>query len=120
MWLKELKTYSNPDAKVFLIGNKADLTDKRKVTFEEGEKLKEAYQLNFFMECSAKTGFNSQGMFIEAAKALYNEYNQYNTTRKSMSSYGTLSTKQRISALKIGKEIVTNSEKSSSKKKGCC
>jgi len=28
LWLKELKNFSNPDAKVFLIGNKADLEDK--------------------------------------------------------------------------------------------
>lgn len=28
VWLKELKTHSNPDAKVFLIGNKSDLEDK--------------------------------------------------------------------------------------------
>jgi GTPase SAR1 family protein len=27
-WLKELKTQSNPDVKVFLIGNKTDLEEK--------------------------------------------------------------------------------------------
>jgi small GTP-binding protein len=27
-WLKELRTHSNPDAKVFLIGNKVDLDDR--------------------------------------------------------------------------------------------
>lgn len=27
-WLKDLKTHSNPDLKVFLIGNKADLDEK--------------------------------------------------------------------------------------------
>merc|ERR1711976_419446 len=31
VWLKELKTHSNPDAKVFLIGNKVDLEEKRKI-----------------------------------------------------------------------------------------
>ena len=28
IWLKELKTHANPDAKVFLIGNKCDLENK--------------------------------------------------------------------------------------------
>jgi GTPase SAR1 family protein len=28
VWLKELRTHSNPDAKVFLIGSKSDLEDK--------------------------------------------------------------------------------------------
>jgi GTPase SAR1 family protein len=27
-WLKELKTNSNPDIKVFVIGNKSDLEEK--------------------------------------------------------------------------------------------
>ena len=30
MWLRELRTHSNPDAKVFLIGNKLDLENERK------------------------------------------------------------------------------------------
>ena len=28
VWLKDLKTYSNPDIKVFLIGNKTDMEEK--------------------------------------------------------------------------------------------
>ena len=40
MWLKELKTHANPDIKVFLIGNKIDLADSRKVTPEEAKKFK--------------------------------------------------------------------------------
>lgn len=31
-----------------------------------------------FMETSAKTGFNAQEMFIEAAKVLYTDYLKYN------------------------------------------
>jgi GTPase SAR1 family protein len=27
-WLKDIRTYSNPDVKLFLIGNKVDLEDK--------------------------------------------------------------------------------------------
>ena len=77
MWLKELKTHSNPDIKIFLIGNKIDLADSRKVTEEEAIKFKDDYMLNLYMETSAKTGFNAREIFIEAARVLIKEYNQY-------------------------------------------
>ena len=35
-WLKELKLHSNPDAKVFLIGNKQDLEENKVVSTEQG------------------------------------------------------------------------------------
>ena len=53
MWLKELKTHSNPDIKVFLIGNKIDLVDARKVTEEEARKFKDDYMLNLYMSYSS-------------------------------------------------------------------
>ena len=77
IWLKELKMFSNPDAKVFLIGNKTDLEHKRKVTYEQGEAYKIDNNLDFFMETSAKTGFNAQKVFIESAKILYIDYVKY-------------------------------------------
>jgi small GTP-binding protein len=30
-WLNEIRTHSNPDVKIFLIGNKIDLEEKRKI-----------------------------------------------------------------------------------------
>ena len=77
MWLKELKTHSSPDIKVFLIGNKIDLVDNRQVSTEQAEKFKNEYELNLYMETSAKTGFNAREIFIEAAKTLFDEYNKY-------------------------------------------
>ncbi len=64
IWLKELKTHSNPDAKVFLIGNKVDLEEKRKVDKEIAFKFKNDYSLDLFMEASAKTGFNAKSVRI--------------------------------------------------------
>jgi len=77
MWLKELKTHANPDIKVFLIGNKIDLVENRKVSEEEAKKFKSDFMLNLYMETSAKTGFNAREIFVEAARVLYKEYNQY-------------------------------------------
>ena len=73
-WLKEIRIQSNPDIKIVLIGNKADLEDKRAVSFEEAQKFKEENEILFFMEASAKSGINAKKIFNEAAKILYNEY----------------------------------------------
>ncbi len=77
MWLKELKTHANPDIKVFLIGNKIDLEEHRKISQEEAKKFKDDFMLNLYMETSAKTGFNAKEIFIEAARVLFKEYNKY-------------------------------------------
>ena len=70
MWLKELKTHANPDIKIFLIGNKIDLVDTRIVTTEEAKKFQTDFELNLYMETSAKTGVNAKEIFIEASKSL--------------------------------------------------
>ena len=78
MWLRELRTHSNPDVKIFLIGNKIDLVNDRKIQKEEGEAFTKENNLHKFMEASAKTGVNAQQIFIDAAKLLYNDYLLYN------------------------------------------
>ena len=74
VWLNEIKTYSNPNIKVVLIGNKCDLEDKRAIKKEEGEKFSQEHNLNLFMETSAKSGLNTKDLFNIAAKILYEEY----------------------------------------------
>ena len=84
MWLRELRTHSNPDAKVFLIGNKIDLEPQRVIKKEQGEQFCKDNKLNLFMEASAKTGLNAQNIFIQAAKTLFDDYNKY----KEKSDFG--------------------------------
>ena len=77
-WLKEIKLQSNPDIKIFLIGNKADLgPEQRKVTLEEAQQFKDESGIHYFCEASAKTGLNAQEVFIEAGKLLYCEHLKY-------------------------------------------
>ena len=76
-WIKEIKLQNNPDIKLFLIGNKADLENKREVSYEQGEKFKEENEIIFFQETSAKSGINAKEIFHEAAKILYEEYLSY-------------------------------------------
>ena len=80
LWVKDLKSESNPDIKLFLLGNKADLEDKREVKYEEGEKIKKNYGFLYFNETSAKTGLNVTDVFVQAAKLLYKEYLKYKKT----------------------------------------
>ena len=82
MWLRELRTHSNPDAKVFLIGNKIDLENEREVTKEQGEKFYKENKLNLFMEASAKNGINTQNIFLKAAEVLYDDHLKYLKEKK--------------------------------------
>lgn len=98
-WLKELKLHSNPDAKVFLIGNKVDLEGERVITREEGEKYCSDYQLNYFCETSAKTGLNAKNVFIQAAKVLFEDFQKYKDSRSG--SLSESSTSYRASLINL-------------------
>ena len=82
-WLKEIKINSNPDIKIILIGNKADLENEREVTYEEAKKYKEENQILYFEETSAKTGLNAKKVFEESAKILYTEHKNYLLNEKN-------------------------------------
>ena len=82
MWLRELRTHSSPDAKVFLIGNKVDLENEREVSKEQAETYSKNNKCDLFLETSAKTGLNAQKVFISAAKLLLENYNQYEDGKK--------------------------------------
>ena len=77
VWLNEIKKNGNPDIKVFLIGNKNDLEEKREVSEEKAKRFNKEYGLNMFLETSAKTGINAQKVFVEAANLLYEENLKY-------------------------------------------
>ena len=70
----EIKKYSAPCSKLILLGNKCDNEEKREVSFEEGKKICDKYNLLFFMEVSAKTGFNIQKFLELAAIYIYQDY----------------------------------------------
>ena len=65
------------DIKIFLIGNKADLEEERKIQKEKAEKLANDYKLDLFMETSSKTGMNVSVLFFEAANLFYENYEYY-------------------------------------------
>ena len=77
--LTKIQLISNNNTNYFfLIGNKEDL-DLRKVTSSEAKKAMEKFNIQFFMEVSAKTGFNIDYIFFEAVRLLYKNRNMNNT-----------------------------------------
>ena len=107
-WLNDLKNQANPDVRIFLVGNKADLEEDRKVQKEDGEKYKEVQHLDLFLETSAKTGHNARNVLVEAAKILYKDYLKFNENNKNLGDN---------EDIKKGKALIKKHKK---EKKGCC
>ena len=78
------------------------MEDSRLITAEQGKQLQKDYDLDLFMETSAKTGFNTIELFVEAAKLLYRDYSKYKKKQK-----------------KVGETLKKDVEKEKPKKKGC-
>ena len=108
-WLNDLKSQANPDVRIFLVGNKADLEEDRKIGKEEGQKYKEDQHLDLFMETSAKTGHNARNVLVEAAKILYKDYLKFDENNQKDNDPN--------SHKKNGKKLIKIEQK---KKKGCC
>ena len=116
-WLNDIKTQQNPDVKIFLIGNKADLEDKRKITKDQGQEFAKEHNISFFTESSAKTGLNVQNIFIEAAKILFVQHEEIkNRVSRPGSWSATISIQEDPNKL----ILETEDEESRKPKKKCC
>lgn len=68
MWLSEARQNSNnPNLVILMIGNKADLKEKRQVTNEEGKEFADANQL-IYLELSAKNYAEVEQAFLQSAE----------------------------------------------------
>jgi len=108
-WLKEVKLQSNPDIKIFLIGNKADLEEKREVRLEDAKQFKNENDIHYFNEASAKTGLNAKEIFIEAAKILYKEHLRYKEGNNGKEN-----------DLNVPIPVKISKEKKAEREKNCC
>ena len=96
MWMNSIIMEKGDKLPIVLVGNKADLTEERQVTKEEGKNLAENKGFHFY-ETSCKDGANVTESFLDLAELVYE---------------------------KSGKKLNQNCGKKlndgSSKKKGCC
>ncbi|EJD02261.1 GTP binding protein [Fomitiporia mediterranea MF3/22] len=68
-WIDEVRSERGNDVIIVLVGNKADLSDKREVTLEQAQELADELKI-MFMETSAKAGHNVKSLFRKIALAL--------------------------------------------------
>ena len=80
-WYKLIKENIS-DCKIFLIANKVD-SPERIITTEQGNKCRDDFNFDLYMETSAKSGFNSQELFINAANILYRENEKINNYKNN-------------------------------------
>jgi small GTP-binding protein len=69
-WLSQIKENTTDKVKIVLVGNKIDDEHLRKVPYEEGKKLSEEYNLEFF-ETSAKNNIRIEETFNYLTREIF-------------------------------------------------
>ena len=72
-WLNEIRTKSQEDVKLILVGNKSDLNETREVSYEEGNSFSQSQKFDYFLETSAKEGDTPYSILRKAAEILYKD-----------------------------------------------
>lgn len=68
-WIDDIRSERGNDVVIMMVGNKTDLTERRKVSIEEGEAQAKKNGV-MFVETSAKAGYNVQALFRKLAMSL--------------------------------------------------
>lgn len=121
-WLNEIKNEGNPDINIFLIGNKVDLENQRIITKEMAENFCKNNKINFFLETSAKTGFNAENVFVEASKLLYQQHLEHkDRISRASSMYNDLGRNTERITMDKGDNVKVEEEvEEKPRKKKCC
>ncbi|KAJ5069766.1 ras-related protein rabd2a-like [Anaeramoeba ignava] len=67
MWMGEIQKHGDKDAVKLIIGNKADLEDKRVVDYETAKNFADQHNISF-LETSAKNSYNVEKAFDKLAE----------------------------------------------------
>ena len=116
VWYKLIKENIS-DCKIFLIANKVD-SPERIITTEQGNKCRNDFNFDLYMETSAKSGFNSQELFVNAANILYRENEKINNYRQNSNN----SEKKIINNIKLRKKKKSDDDSKDEEEydDGCC
>jgi len=105
-WVKELQRRADPNLVIALVGNKADLRDKRVIEADEANEYAKSQNL-FYMETSAKDATNVENVFTECARRVPKVSNT--------------NTKRDVVPLRPGTNATTNTTGGGAvASKGCC
>lgn len=92
-WLNHLKNNCETFTKYALVGNKTDLSSKRKVLAETGSNYSLHNKFDLFCEISANTGNGINFLFQNIAKLLYSQiidYQKYLSTSSGELAYSSI------------------------------
>jgi len=93
IWIENIKTHSIENPVIFLIGTKTDLTDIRKISYDEAKNFADNLGIDYY-EISSKNNINIQDIFINLAQKvkiqtdieqeIYNKKTNINITNKEI------------------------------------
>jgi Ras-related protein Rab-6A len=119
-WFSDVLNIKSNEAIYVLVGNKIDLKDQRKVTYNEGKKLADEKNI-IFEEVSAKTGENFEELFRDKIyESIYRKYKNEFEKRNYLNGdelVVNLDDEENKNKIKIDKN---NFKKKSTKKSFCC
>ena len=83
-WVEQIHEEISDKVVIYLVGNKIDMEEERKVSTEEGKKLAEELGIPFF-ETSAKTGENIDNIFDNIVEDLDKEFGNIQKIERNLS-----------------------------------
>ena len=119
-WFSDILNVKNDEAVFVLIGNKIDLTNSRKISYNEGKRLANEKNI-IFEELSAKNGTNFNDLFNNRIfEAVYKKFkNKFDDIEKIQNNNNYESTESNEIQLKNIK-MDNNIEIKKKRKKKCC
>ena len=118
-WLQDVREISSK-IPIVLFGNKCDLIDERKVTYEEGLNYSNNYEFNGFYEVSAKTGEKTEEIMIKASKALYDDYADYLSDKVKNKNNDLVSDDRSTGKISVSSSRSGRDQSESHSGKNCC
>jgi len=77
-WISQIREEANQNVLIYIVGNKIDMKEERKVLKEDGEKLAGEYCFPF-VETSAKEGININETFEDLVEKIDSVYSKFET-----------------------------------------